>query len=122
MPVTVSLFHFVQVPNSRPLWPAEFRAMVEACEKDVTDRLPFGVVADWCDENGEAELGEAFRWLHKRPAVQVVLTGRELATRWGRLQGQPLAVGTVDGKVGTELIGVVVALATRLAEMREAMA
>lgn len=122
MPVSVSLFHFVQVPDSRPLWPAEFRALVEACEKDLADRLPFGVAADWCDENKEPELGEAFRWLHRRPGVTIHNEQRN-ARRTYWVEGQPPVMGAVGGgSVGLHgLIGVVVALAKRLAEMREAM-
>lgn len=123
MPVSVSLFHFVQAPDTRSLWPEQFRGLLEACEKDVPDRLPFGVMADWCDEQGEPELGEAFRWLHKRPEV-VIESDRRLKSQTHWLTHHPTVMGSVGGgSVNLNgLIGVVIALAKRIAEMREAIA
>ncbi len=124
MAVTVSLYELVLVKDSQRAWPAEFRSLVEACEKDLADRLPFGVVADWCDEQKEPELGEAFRWLHKRPAVEIEriteTTGREVVV-WYRLKNPPDSLRYVTGDSGYGLLGVVVSLAERLAEIREAL-
>lgn len=119
--VEVSLYELVQVKQSARSWPHEFRSLVEKCEADVADRLPFGVVADWCDERDEPELAEAFRWLHKRPDVGVVRS--QAAGRFYYfLEHYPNPVGYVCGETDHGLIGLVVKLAERLAEMREAMA
>lgn len=73
MPVLVSLEQLVALPNSRPLWPQEFESLVVEVEKDPNDKLPWGVAADWLceDKIGETDLGEAFRWIHKRGQVKI---------------------------------------------------
>lgn len=67
--VEVSLLELVSIPNTRPVWPSEFAAMVATCEESPNDRTTFGVLADWCDEHNEPELGRAWRWLSKRPPL-----------------------------------------------------
>lgn len=119
--VEVSLYELVKVKTSRPAWPDEFRRLVEACEADVTDRLPFGVLADWCDEHGEAELGSAFRWLHKRPEIEI-LKLQTAGRFYYSLQHNPNTIGYVCGDTDHGLVGLVVKLAERLAEMRRDLA
>lgn len=64
--VEVSLLKLVTISGTRDVWPPEFDALVKKCEEDPAERLPFGLVADWCDEHGEPDLGYAFRWLEER--------------------------------------------------------
>lgn len=69
--VSVSLLRLVCVAGTRDLWPSEFSDLVAKCEENPADRTPFGVTADWCDESGETQLGEAFRWMFKRIDVEL---------------------------------------------------
>ena len=84
MPVLVSLEALVSLPDSSPLWPQEFESLVVAIEADPNDKLPWGVAADWLceDKVGETDLGEAFRWIHKREKVRIeaATTGRRCCT------------------------------------------
>jgi hypothetical protein len=65
--IQVALIDLVQVKNARHLWPDQFAEMEAAASDDPDDRLTFGKLADWCDENGEEVYGHAWRWLHERP-------------------------------------------------------
>lgn len=68
--IRVSLLDLVLVKDARHLWPEDFHALVSAAEEDPDDRLRFGVIADWCDEQDEPAFGAAWRWLHARPFVK----------------------------------------------------
>ena len=65
--IRVSLLDLVLVKDARHLWPEDFHALVTAAEEEPDDRLRFGVIADWCDEQDEPVFGAAWRWLHNRP-------------------------------------------------------
>ena len=71
MPVTVKLLDLVALPDSRPLWPAEFHALIAKLEDNPEERAQWGVIADWLDENDEPELAAAFRWLSNRNIYRV---------------------------------------------------
>lgn len=73
--IQISLLDIVLVKDARHLWPDEFHGLVAAAEDDPADRLRFGVIADWCDENGEDVYGAAWRWLHNRPYVESPKSG-----------------------------------------------
>lgn len=117
--VPVSLVGLCELSETRHLWPEEFNALVIACERNVEDRLPFGVVADWCDENDEPEMGDAFRWLFKRPAVRVV----KQESSWNNLptytiSNPPLTMQTPGGFSVAQMVARLVPI---LKEMREAL-
>jgi hypothetical protein len=123
----VSLLELVSIPNTRPVWPAEFASLVSKCEQNPDDRTPFGVLADWCDERGEVELGRAWRWLSKRTwdeskgvGVQVLF----VPPKWGALDDWeirhlPLSLQRPAGHAGycSTLAARVADLAKRLAEV-----
>jgi len=49
------------------------KALLQAILHAPTDRAPFGIYADWLDENGEHDLAHAYRWMMARghrPAVR----------------------------------------------------
>lgn len=71
--MAVSLEKLVSLKGSRPLWPAEFAALVALLDADPNDKAAWGVAADWLDEpeRGEHDLAEAFRWIHKRDAARI---------------------------------------------------
>ena len=71
--VGVSLYQLVQLEDSRALWPEEFEARVAEMEANPGERTPFLVVADWLEEGdrGETELARAFRYLGKRPEIEI---------------------------------------------------
>lgn len=118
------MLELVSITNTRGVWPAEFAALVATCEADPDDRLPFGLVADWCDEHNEPELGRAWRWLHKRPWDDDKRTGvrvlckREYGT-YPDWQMTPLPRSLILEKVGitATLAELVAVLADRLAEV-----
>lgn len=118
--VPVSLVGLCELSETRHLWPEQFNALVIACEKNLEDRLAFGVVADWCDENDEPEMGDAFRWLHKRPSVVV----SKHVSSWNKeptytIENPPL---TMQIPGGFSLAQMVARLVPILKEMREALA
>lgn len=120
MSVAVSLFQLVQVTESRPLWPERFRDLLSACEVNFADRTPFGVIADWCDENEETKLGDAFRWFH-RPTVPIDECGVG-SNKWLSLNSDaPLGFRSLTSGVGGGLMGMVVKVADQIAAMREAI-
>lgn len=67
----VSLRLLVSVPITRAMWPADFTALADQLEKEPEDRSRWGVVADWLEENGEAELGTCFRYVFRKPGVLI---------------------------------------------------
>lgn len=119
--VNVSLLLLCRVQGSFPVWPEEFAALVARCEADLVDRLPFGVLADWCDDKGEPELASAFRWLHKRPEVRVIPGQRDYSA-WSLADMPKLMGWSLGGEGGHGFIGLVVALADRLTELRRDLA
>lgn len=129
MSVPVSLLRLVCVPNTRHLWPEEFAALVATCEADPDDRTAFGVAADWCDENDEPHLGEAFRWMFKRPDVMLHRSTEYYSKdSWEfRLLPTGLAgdVPTADNGATinrTTVAGMMADLAYRLKKLREILA
>lgn len=127
--VEVSLLELVSIPNTRPVWPEQFRDLVATCEANPDERTTFGVVADWCDEHGESEYGRAWRWLSKRPCVKDesgnYVSGVEVVCRkeygaypdWS-LRGLPRSVAIFeDLRDVTTLVGRVAGLARRLIEI-----
>lgn len=67
MPVYVSLEALVSVPNTRPLWPVDFAALIKTLEEHPDDSTPWGVTADWVDEEArEPGYAAAFRWVAKK--------------------------------------------------------
>lgn len=62
MSVSVSLLKLVSVANTRPVWPEQFGALIAKLEEKPRERTHWGVIADWCQGEGEDELGAAFRW------------------------------------------------------------
>lgn len=116
MPVSVSLAELVSVHNSRDLWPAEFSALVAKCEADPADRIAFGVVADWVDECGEPEYAAAWRWLMKRPEVEI------RHYRPGTWESEWQAVGMPTALAGRLSYGDVKTLAGKVAHMGRCMA
>lgn len=119
--VEVSLYKLVQVKDSQQAWPEEFRSLVARCEENLDDRLPFGVAADWLDERGEAELADAFRWLFKRPEVKVFPCENRWGSKFHRLESTPVPFDDVEGDGGQGFIGVIVALASKIIQLREAL-
>lgn len=77
MPVSVSLLDLVCIPNTEHLWPEVFRGMNKQTEENPDDRVTFGVIADWLEEEPqkETELAKAYRWMHKRPEIPIVFDG-----------------------------------------------
>lgn len=73
--IRVSLLDLVLVKDARHLWPDDFHGLVTAAEEDPDDRLRFGVIADWCDEQDEGVYGAAWRWLHARPFIDSPKSG-----------------------------------------------
>lgn len=72
MPVSVPLVELVSIAGARDIWPEQFAALVATCEDAPHERATFGIVADWVDqEAGEPEYARAWRWLMKRPEVEV---------------------------------------------------
>ena len=71
--VSVSLYQLVQLEDSRALWPEDFQTMVTEMEANPGERTPFLAVADWLEEGdrGETELARAFRYLGKRPEIEI---------------------------------------------------
>ena len=71
--VSVSLYQLVQMEGSRALWPEYFQTMVTEMEANPGERTPFLTVADWLEEGdrGETELARAFRYLGKRPEIEI---------------------------------------------------
>lgn len=124
--VSVSLRRLVCVERSRDLWPSEFSDLVAKCEENPADRTPFGVTADWCDENGELELAEAFRWMFKRPDVEIA-KGDDVYQRdkWSfRLLPNSLAGDVPNPHFidRTTIAGMMADLAYRLQKLREDLA
>lgn len=78
MPVEVQLIKLVAIPDSRPAWPEEFTALIQTLEKSLGDRTVWGGVADWCDERGEGELADAFRWVSRHTTVNVITTSSSI--------------------------------------------
>lgn len=69
--VGVSLLKLVSIANTRPAWPTDFADKVAKLDENPAEKTAWGVIADWCDEHGEAELGRAFRWVASRHLVEV---------------------------------------------------
>lgn len=69
----VSLEQLVAIPNTRPLWPAEFNSLMTIIDENPNDKTAWGVAADWLSEpeRDEQDLAEAFRWVHKRDEVKI---------------------------------------------------
>lgn len=65
---TVSNYALARLAGTRHLWDAEFRAQIEAVEKNPADRDALGVLADWLEESDrhEPELAAAARFVYKR--------------------------------------------------------
>lgn len=122
--VPVSLKALVVLPDSRPLWPAEFEAMVRGIEARPADRTAMGVLADWCDEHGEPELAGAWRWLAARESVVLYNSHhRTFDSQW-LIKGLPETVSGVylTGGPNKSLAGRVAQLAHQLARAREELA
>jgi hypothetical protein len=69
--VSVSLLKLVSLPGTREAWPDDFAGKVAVLDEAPGEKAAYGVIADWCDENGEPELGRAFRWVMRRETVSV---------------------------------------------------
>jgi uncharacterized protein (TIGR02996 family) len=69
--VSVSLLNLVSIANTRPAWPTDFADKVAKLDENPAEKTAWGVIADWCDEHGEPELGRAFRWVGGRRLVEV---------------------------------------------------
>lgn len=74
--VSVSLLQLVALANSRPLWPTEFEALIAKLADDPRVKAQWGVIADWCRENEEIELADAFAWIGKN-TFKVQCYGRD---------------------------------------------
>lgn len=68
---SVSLLKLVSLPGTREAWPDDFAGKVAVLDEAPDQRAAYGVIADWLDENGEAELGRAFRFVLNRTLVEV---------------------------------------------------
>lgn len=124
MSVAVSLERLVAVPNSFPLWPEEFAALVAKLGDDPNDKAQWGVVADWCDENDETALGDAFRYVSNRPDIRArnVNTTVKGVKLW-QFDDLPPSVNVIpypNGDRGT-IAGLASALAKMLQAAREAV-
>lgn len=119
MPVTVSLEALVSVPGTRPLWPDEFRALVDELEANPDDKVRWGVVADWVEDRGEPEYAAAFRWVGKRDGVKVShkYNGSDRPYWWPDGVPEPMELVTFHGC--DTLPGMVERLAARLREVRK---
>lgn len=69
--VSVSLLKLVAIAGTEPVWPDEFAGKFVTLKDEPNDRSAWGVIADWCDENDEPELGRACRWLSKRAGLTI---------------------------------------------------
>lgn len=123
MPVTIKLFDLVQIKDTQPLWPAEFQSLIKALEDDRSNSTLWGAVADWCDENDEPELAFGFRYIHKRPKVQINLDSECWDDRWMfRRVGSELPNSIhklVEGIMTQTLAGLIAILVQRINEVRK---
>lgn len=118
MPVSVSLFALIEKTADmlRELWPEEFRDMVSRCETEPCDDHPYAALADWCREQGEIELADAFAWLESRRATVRVIRAPD---REWNISGMPEAFGSVSWS--PTFVMLVVDIARRIQELRSAL-
>lgn len=118
MGVEVKLLELVRVPGTRKLWPSDFESFIAKIEFAPADKLHWGVCADWLDEQDEPELADGFRWVSKRPSVEV----KEVGGAW-EFGGLPHAVGACYSVYGgfdlTTVPGLVASLVFALKKVRE---
>jgi hypothetical protein len=125
MPVSVPLVKLVALPDSRPLWPAEFESLVAKLEEKPNDRAHWGVIADWCQENDEPELADAFRWVSKQTKVRVIKSQCWMPRRDGgqftalTLSDKPSSIPSLDDEHCTNPANFAAELAVALAKARE---
>ena len=122
--VPVSLELLVSLPGTRPVWPADFAALIAKLEQEPNDVAQRSALADWCQEHDEPGLARAFAWLAKRPTVELVQRNERYQTAsWGFV-GLPAAVEATsfaavsDSKTAA---GAVAQLAHRLREVLESL-
>lgn len=125
MSVSVSLLRLVCVEGTRDLWPSEFSDLVAKCEENPADRTPFGVTADWLQEEvAEDRLAEAFRWMFKRTEVEIVKDKVYGGDAWA-FRRMPNSMGDVPNPHfidRTHIAGMMADLAYRLQKLREDLA
>ncbi len=122
MSVAVSLENLVSLPGTMSLWPEEFVALVAKLADEPNDKAQWGVIADWCKEQEEESLGDAFRYVSRRPTVTVRDSNTTVrkANLWV-LDGLPPSLNAVPYPSvdrGT-IAGLASALAKMLAAARE---
>lgn len=123
--VSVSLLKLVAIAGTEPVWPDEFAGKFATLNDEPNDRSAWGVIADWCDENDEPELGRACRWLSKRAGlVTIIENARPLNMRpphW-RLESLPPVVAAAFPQQADRktLAGLAADLAAALAEVDKA--
>lgn len=116
--VEVKLLELVRVPGTRQLWPADFESFITKIESAPDDKLHWGVCADWLDEQDEPELADGFRWVSKRPSVEVKEVGG--AWEFGGLPHAVRACYSVYGGFDLKTVpGLVASLVFALKKVRE---
>jgi uncharacterized protein (TIGR02996 family) len=115
MPVSVSLERLVSIPAAESLWPADFSALCKAVAHDPADRTPWLALADWLNDEGEADLEAACRYVAKRPDINVLHTRYNWADEW-LFQDLPASVAAceVEGRHRSTLAGAIAELAAKL--------
>jgi uncharacterized protein (TIGR02996 family) len=121
MAVSVSLLALVKVKNTRDVWPEVFRGLVAALEDAPDDRNQWLVIGDWCEEHGEFELAEAFRWVGGRKSVVAEKKEERYGPNWWLMKGIPemLLVGGDPPYDHETLAGTAAGIAARLSRVKE---
>lgn len=118
MGVEVKLLELVRVPGTRQLWPADFESFITKIEFTPDDKLHWGVCADWLGEQDEPELADGFRWVSKRPSVEVKEVGG--AWEFGDLPHAVRACYSIYGGFDLKTVpGLVASLVFALKKVRE---
>lgn len=117
MPVTVKLIDLVALARSRALWPADFEALVAKLEDSPRELAHYGVIADWCRENGEPELADTFAWF-MRSGVSVQKLRGDVNWRFVGMK-ESLSDQYCGGTDRTTLAGMMATLHVMLTRARE---
>ena len=122
MPVEVSLELLVSLPGTKPVWPEQFRDLVETIEESFDERTRWVTAADWCGDHEEHGLARAFAWVAKRRHIEV--RNASPHTRHWLIDGLPAAVTAeyVPSTDKSTLAGAIAELAARLRKLDEVIA
>jgi hypothetical protein len=114
--IEVKLGHLCSVVLAKDAWPEEFAQLVDAIERDASDKTLCRAMSDWCRERNEELLADGFAYIASKTNLRPYF---ERYT-W-RFEGLPAPLAAIpypDGVDRSTLPGAVVALAVMLRKAR----